>query len=234
MLHKVWLRITEFRRRSEASNSIAWCRKNAQSLEDFACGLDSELWDEAVEFSERLRAEAVEKLKSIGMDLGGGGDYRLLYFLSRHLNPNVVVETGVAAGYSTQAILSALHTNNKGRLYSSDFPYFRLDQPSRFVGFLVAEELKDRWELYDKGDRINLPIICRSVDTIGLLHYDSDKSRAGREYALRTMESRLNAGSVAIMDDIQDNLFFCDYVDRYECDYRVFEFENKFLGLIYF
>ena len=57
------------------------------------------------------------------MSLGGGGNFILLYFLTRKFN-KVVVETGVAAGWSSLAILGAFEKNGEGKLYSSDFPYF--------------------------------------------------------------------------------------------------------------
>jgi predicted O-methyltransferase YrrM len=44
----------------------------------------------------------------------------LLYTLARHAKPSLVVEVGVAAGRSTQVILSALDANDAGRLVSVD------------------------------------------------------------------------------------------------------------------
>ena len=45
----------------------------------------------------------------------------LLFFLTRFLKPNIVLETGVANGYSSKAILYAIKKNKKGSLFSSDF-----------------------------------------------------------------------------------------------------------------
>ena len=46
---------------------------------------------------------------------------RLLYFLVKFSRPDVVVETGVANGFSSSYILLALDSLNKGRLISIDY-----------------------------------------------------------------------------------------------------------------
>ena len=107
----------------------------------------------------RLQISADEKLKALDYDLGGGGNSPLLYFLVRSMRPRIVVETGVAAGFSSSAILTALKENGEGILYSSDFPYFRIKNPEKYIGLLVDEELKGNWTCLKQGDRFNLPEI---------------------------------------------------------------------------
>ena len=143
-----------------------------------------------------------------------------------------MVETGVAAGFSSQCILSALGANGTGHLYSSDFPYFRLERPEQYVGYLVDADLKDRWTLHIDGDRKNLPRILSQVSEIDLLHYDSDKSRSGRTMAMDLLGPKLANESVLIMDDIHDNLFFRDFATRQNRPWRVFKSTNKYVGLI--
>ena len=229
---KVWLRFKELKRHHEAPESWYWCNQVAQPLEEFAEQLNPRLWAETEAFSDRFNKETDSKMAALGIDLGGGGDYRLLYFITRLLKPACVVETGVAAGYSTRAILIALSVNKKGRLFSSDFPYFRLENPEQYVGYLVEDKLKDPWMLYLEGDRRNLPVICDVAPPINLFHYDSDKSWSGRQAALKIIRKHLAKDAVIIMDDIQDNLFFRNLTDRLGLPYRVFSFENKFLGLL--
>lgn len=163
---------------------------------------------------------------------GGGGHYPLLYFLTRYRKPAVVVETGVAAGFSSAAFLAAMNANGSGRLYSSDFSLFRLDHPESFIGRLVDDELRRNWTLRLKGDRSNLPAILREVGSVDLLHYDSDKTHSGRAFALAQVESRLAPEAVVVMDDIQDNLFFHDHVRRRQSRFRVIGFEGKSVGII--
>lgn len=164
--------------------------------------------------------------------MGGGGDYPLLYFLTRWTRPKVIVETGVAAGFSSHAFLAALHENGEGQLLSSDFPYVRLPDPARLVGCAVPDPLRARWKLGLEGDVTNLARFVGQVSAIDLFHYDSDKSYVGRRRAFDRVEPRLRPGATVMVDDIQDNLFFRDLVDRTRRPFHVFGFEGKYLGLI--
>jgi predicted O-methyltransferase YrrM len=232
MLGKMWLRIKEFRKRDEAGLSREWCAAAAEPLPQFLENLDKDIWVETVDFQKQLERESKVKLEALDFHLGGGGDYRLLYFLVRYMRPGCVVETGVAAGFSTQAILSGMAQNGNGRLFSSDFPYFRIEQPETYIGYLVDEELKDNWKLFIEGDGKNLLAIRDLVDSVDLFHYDSDKSSAGRSFAIDVLQEKMSANSILIMDDIQDNFFFRDFVTESKCRYHIFSFEDKYLGLI--
>lgn len=129
----------------------------------------------------------------------GGGDYELLYFLVRHLRPKVVVETGVSAGWLSQAFATALERNGgAGHLCRSDFSCFRATNPEHYIGILVDPGLKHRWSLSIDGDEAAIPRIVRTVRSIGLFHYDSDKNLSDREFAVRQVLP-------LVMDDIADN-----------------------------
>ncbi|MEM8494261.1 MAG: class I SAM-dependent methyltransferase [Planctomycetota bacterium] len=172
-------------------------------------------------------------MAKIDHPLGGGGAYPALYFLTRCMRPACVVETGVAAGFSSCSVLAALEANGEGRLYSSDFPYFRLPNPEQYVGVVVDEPLKKNWRLYLDGDDANLPRIVDSVDRIDLFHYDSDKSYSGRQAALEHVKGALSEEAVIVFDDIQDNSHFRDLVEETRPEsWRVFRFQGKYVGMI--
>lgn len=232
MASKLGRRLTERRLRENTAATMAWCAERVEDAGEFAAALDPALWQEACNFAEAFRDTAAAKVATLQFELGGGGDYRLLYFLTRLRRPQVVVETGVAAGYSSSAILSALEANGGGLLYSSDFPYFRLKDPERYIGFLVDEDLKKRWQLRIEGDEKNLPAICAEAGEIDLFHYDSDKYYAGRTFAMHIVEPRLAPDAIVIVDDIQDDWFFRDYAEQRGMPYRIFGFWGKYLGLI--
>lgn len=232
MAQKLALRADDYLHRSDTSAVRRWCSSLAESAESYARSRDSSLWDEAEEFSERFQASATERLQGLGVALGGGGHYTLLYFLARWKRPSVVVETGVAAGFSSAAILTALELNGRGQLLSSDFPYFRLEQPERFIGCLVDDRFRSTWRLEIKGDRANLPRLLQGAGKVDLFHYDSDKSHYGRRWAMRYVEPKLSSDALILMDDIQDNWYFKEEVERRGGKFRIFEFNRKYLGLI--
>ena len=77
------------------------------STEKFCKFIDKDLWEETLSEMDVLKNDANKILSEIQVDLGGGGNYYLLYFLVRKVNPKIVVETGVAAGWSSLSILRA-------------------------------------------------------------------------------------------------------------------------------
>ncbi len=232
MVGKMGTRVVDFFNPPNVAKWTEWARQRSGDATALAESLDKDLWQESLRFAERLRAEAKQRLAPLGVHLGGGGHYELLYFFTRLRRPRVVVETGVAAGFSSRAILEALERNGEGHLYSTDFPYFRLEDPERFIGMLVDDHLRHRWTLHKRGDQPGLAAITAEVHRIDLFHYDSDKRYAGRARAYDAVRSLLHKDSVLLMDDIQDDAFFHDLVEGCKDPWQVFEFEGKFLGLI--
>lgn len=231
MAEKVGLRLRERTYASGKGEAAQWCARQAISWADFAAALDADLWCETQDACTKLQKKAEEKLKNVVVDLGGGGHYPLLYFMVRYMKPREVVETGVAAGWSSQALLLALRKNGGGKLFSSDFPYFRLKNPERYIGYIVDADLRESWTLLTAGDRYNLPLIARLADTIDLFHYDSDKTYRGRAFALERLEPKFSETAAVLFDDIQDNFQFKDLVATRQWPFRVFAFEGKYVGL---
>jgi predicted O-methyltransferase YrrM len=220
LVHKVLKRLRGENDGGSAAND-AWLRENSTTSEVLARRFDPVLWDEAGEFDADNRAHARRILDQIPHDLGGGGDHRFLYWLTRYLQPQVIVETGVAAGWSSRAFLSALRKNGAGKLYSSDLPYFRLPKPERFVGVLIEPELRTDWSLHVEGDEVNLPRILAQVSQVDIFHYDSDKMRSGREYAMSLVTEKLSPGGIIVMDDIHNDDWFRTYVTSKDLPFAV-------------
>lgn len=214
-----------------AEENQAWLYKHAEDPGAFAAAIDREGWAEALRIAEELEVRAKKKLSEIPTTMGGGGLYPLLYFLVRKNSPATVVETGVAAGYSSQAVLAAMEANGTGHLYSSDLPYFRVENAEKYIGVLVAEELKPRWSLFLEGDERNLARINAEAPSIDLFHYDSDKSYTGRVRAWASVRGKLNPEAVVLWDDVQDNAHFHDWIERERPSmWRVFRFGGKYVG----
>jgi hypothetical protein len=233
MLKKIWLRFFDKKNRLSQDENLSWLSRESTNMSEFCMGLNESLWNDIQSDVERVCSDAKKRLEDIPFELGGGGAYPLLYFIVRLCKPKVVVETGVASGFSTYAILDALNKNETGHLYSSDFPYFRLSNPAQFIGIVVPENLKKRWSLYIKGDAVNLPEINREILNIDIFHYDSDKSYSGRVAAQKIFNDKITNKSWVIIDDIQDNCFFHDFVseNNYK-NWQVFEFEGKWVGVV--
>lgn len=232
MLKKVLRRFE----RKTADEALQWAKTMANiSTEQLCRMVDADLFEAIEDDIVSIEAKANNKLKDAGVDLGGGGNYVLLYFLIRKFKPSIVLETGVASGWTSLAILEALEINGKGHLYSSDFPYFRLENPEKYIGIVVeSSTLKERWSLDIRGDEFALPNIISLLGDkkINLFHYDSDKSYQGRSFAIKTIKCNLANDCIIIFDDIQDNLHFKDLVEEYSFNYKVVEFQSKYVGII--
>ncbi|WP_204138885.1 class I SAM-dependent methyltransferase [Halomicronema sp. CCY15110] len=233
MSKKVLKRLFDSSGKHSQAENMAWLKSHCSSFEAIAQRLDADLWQESTQYAVALEKHADVILKDIEFDLGGGGGYPFLYFITRYLKPEIVVETGVAAGFSSHAFLSAIAANATGSLYSSDFPYFRLPRPERYIGIVVPESLKSNWSLYLEGDEVNLPKIFQQVNQVDIFHYDSDKSYSGRELAMTQAKSKMSSMGIILMDDIQDNSYFYDYIENNQPPaWHVFEFRGKYIGLI--
>jgi predicted O-methyltransferase YrrM len=227
---------TRLRERTSAAkfeDPMPWLRKMSTDLGAYCHSFDAILWEEAEAESVKIEALAKKKLDTLDFDLGGGANTPLLYFLVRKLKPQTVLETGVAAGFSSQAVLYALRLNGEGRLFSSDLPYFRINDPEKYIGFVVDNDLRANWTCLIRGDKTNLPRIFSEIDSIDIFHYDSDKSYAGREWAMNLILPRMKKGGAVIMDDLNDNRYFEKFTQSMGVDAHVFEFKGKYVGLFF-
>ncbi|MGH9049112.1 MAG: class I SAM-dependent methyltransferase [Acidimicrobiia bacterium] len=233
MASKIVGRISDRPHAAREREAIAWAAGRAHTADEVGRAIDPEVWNEAQEFGARLDEAGRRQLAALEEDPRQGGAHAaLLYFLVRITEVETAVETGVALGYSTAAILGAMCANGRGHLYSSDFPAFRHRDPERHIGCLVDDNLRDRWTLDLRGDRKALERIGQLVDKIDLFHYDSDKTYRARERAVRRVEPLLAPDAVMMMDDIQDNLFFREHVETRGADCEVVEYEGKYLGIV--
>jgi predicted O-methyltransferase YrrM len=178
-----------------------------------------------------LRDEAQALADSASVAMGGPGDIDLLYAAVLLSGAERVVETGVAYGWSSLAILAALEAAGKGSLASVDMPYPLLDNEA-FVGVAVPQRFRARWTLVRRPDRFGLKSALAGFGgRIDLCHYDSDKSFGGRRYGYRLMWNALRPGGLFISDDIQDNLAFKEFVEEQGCVFAVTRYEGKYVGI---
>jgi predicted O-methyltransferase YrrM len=178
-----------------------------------------------------LLEEGRRLASAVDVRMGGAADLGLLYAATLSLQPDAALETGVAYGWSSLAILEALERNGKGALVSIDMPYPKRKN-ERWVGVVVPARLRSRWRLIRQPDRPGIRKGVRALGgSIGLAHYDSDKSYPGRMYAYPLLWDALLPGGLFISDDIQDNFAFRDFCDRRRIPFQIVRNGDKFAGL---
>ena len=166
---------------------------------------------------------ARQKAAACPVRLGGAANLDLLYWIAEHLQARTVIETGVALGWSSLAMLLSLSNRPGSLLASTDMPCRGLDADSRllssegYVGCVVPDHLKNYWRIYPFAYREGLPMALNTFSNPDMCHYDSDKSYAGRSWAYPKLWDALRAGGYLISDDIGDNLAlrdFCIHVNQ--------------------
>lgn len=178
-----------------------------------------------------LKQEAEALAQSASVLMGGPGDIDLLYAAVLLGGAQKLVETGVAYGWSSLALLAALDAQGAGALTSVDMPYPKMNNEA-WVGVAVPQRLRSRWTLVRQPDRFGLgKAIALHGGTIDLCHYDSDKSYPGRDYGYALMWRALRSGGIFISDDIQDNLAFRDLIARLNVSFAVTEYQGKYVGI---
>jgi len=176
--------------------------------------------------------KSFELQKKSSTIMGGSAHINLLYNCVKLIKPKIVIETGVAYGWSSLAILKALSETTNGKLFSIDMPYPRKNN-DKDVRIVVPSYLKKNWHLVRKPDNPGiLDVLNKIKKKIDLCHYDSDKSWWGRKYAYPILWNSLNSNGIFISDDIQDNLYFCEFVKNKSLKFAVVKFKGKFIGLI--
>ena len=164
--------------------------------------------------------------------MGGEGAISFIYQLVKHSNAKKIIETGVAYGWSSLSILLAIKDSKDARLISNDMPYINMENDA-YVGCVVSENLKDKWELQRLPDIKGIPLALEKFNNkIDFCHYDSDKSYTGRMWATPLLWNALNKNCSLVADDINDNLafkHFCESVNRTPV---IIEHLGKFVGIV--
>lgn len=179
-------------------------------------------------YSEEFK-KATQKEKDCPIKMGGPGALELIYYACEFTKAKNVVETGVAYGWSSLAALVSVE-KRAGKLYSSDMPYLG-QNGDQYVGCIIPENLKKYWKLYRQADRESLPKIFTETAFCDVIHYDSDKSYEGRNWAYEQLYTSLRKGGVFISDDIGDNSAYQDFCDKHSIKTEVIGYEGKYIGV---
>lgn len=171
-----------------------------------------------------------------------GSDYELadigfeegiyLYSILRKLKPETAVETGVCNGFSTAFILLALAKNQKGQLYSLDFPEVAgvdyddgtfwegkrgaVIPKDQEPGWAIPEHLKIRWDLTLGKSQEKLPELLARLGEIDFFIHDSEHSYECQWFECNESYKFLREGGILMMDDMSWNNSFDNFANEKE------------------
>lgn len=164
-------------------------------------------------------------------EMGGAGDLGLLYAATVLSKAEKAIETGVAYGWSSLAILTGMAERQRPHLVSVDMPYPKMANDP-FVGIVVPEELRSSWSLIREPDRRGIErAIAQLGSSVDLVHYDSDKSYQGRQYGYPLLWAALRGGGVFISDDIEDDLAFKEFMEERGTPFAITQCEERYIGI---
>ena len=208
----------------------AWAAENAISYTEALKKLEINGETIGLDINTINDGKRLEKNSSVKM--GGSGHIHLIYDCVKLLRAEKVIETGVAYGWSSLAILKAFYDIGSGKLCSVDMPYPRRNNEKE-VGIVVPQYLRENWVLIRKPDKPGITEALKKLNgKIDICHYDSDKSWWGRHYAYPILWKSLKSNGLFISDDIQDNLYFSKFVSDKLSSFAVIKFKKKYVGLI--
>lgn len=167
------------------------------------------------EFYELLRDKAgLKKENFLNLDMLDRTRGPLLYLICKLLRSEIIVETGVANGFSSSLILKALMENKKGKLYSIDFPNQPGHEISNKIGWLIPDDLRSRWELIVGDSKQELPALIEKLGQVNIFFHDSDHSYEHMLFELNAVWDAIVEGGVILADDVHMNRAYNDFCLR--------------------
>jgi len=154
------------------------------------------------EFAACLRgAEAA--MRSLGLQSADLYAKKILaqYATIRAVQPETVVETGVANGVSSSYLLLALAKNNRGKLYSvevGDKNYLPKGKPN---GWIVPDFLRQRWEMRFGDSKVLLPALLKELQRCDVFIHDSLHTYDHMLWEFREAYPFLRDGGLLFADD---------------------------------
>jgi predicted O-methyltransferase YrrM len=202
------------------------------NLGQFFGSSSSEILAEAAlqEIEQQVRGRLEEVRHNCPFPLAYSADIAMAqccYLVCRLLKPAVVLETGVAYGTSSAFILRALQENGKGMLHSVDVVWSTAPDAHHFIGALVPEELRSRWQLHLGASRRVMPGLLRKLQRVDLFVHDSLHTYWNMRREFTTVWPYLSDGGVVMSDDVHRNQAFGELKEKRVRHWQVVRETNK-------
>jgi predicted O-methyltransferase YrrM len=163
-------------------------------------------------------------MASMGLRVGKGHDAdanlaHVVWCAIRHMDPQRVLETGVARGVTSVLALRALSQSNGGlgRLWSIDLPPMMPGWHEQSK-VLVDETAWPDWTYVRGSSRRTMNATCAVMKSIDIFIHDSLHTPQTMKYEFEKAWPYMRAGALLISDDIEDNAAFVDFVKSHDVE----------------
>lgn len=132
------------------------------------------------------------------------GTHGILYLTVRKFKPSHFIETGIAHGYSSYIILSAMKQNGYGKLTSiDDSKVFGLCEKEVPIGWIVPDTFRSNWNIIAGKTNKVLPGISEAFDAF---MHDSGHTDENMTFEYNWAAAGLKQSGILISDDIDRNM----------------------------
>jgi len=138
---------------------------------------------------------------------------RLLYYLVKYSQPDIIVETGVANGFSSSYLLLALNSLNKGKLISIDYlvmPWHTREK----VGQAIPDYLRKWHDLIIGNSMTELEKLKNSTKHFDIFIHDSSHTYKHMMNEYQIAWPHVNEGGFLLSDDVSQNDAFLEFADQ--------------------
>ncbi len=140
---------------------------------------------------------------------------RVVYCLTLHLQPERLLETGVARGITTRFLLEAIAENGHGHLWSIDLPPPGEPEIHDQIGMAVPDRLRSSWTYVSGSSRRRLRPLLSKIRTIDLFVHDSRHTQRNLTFELHHAWAALRPHGAVIVDDVDLNCGFHEFRRTY-------------------
>ena len=193
-----------------------------------------------------LLEEVVKRVNTASGEHGGISleDGLVIYGLVRALNPEYVIETGVAAGVSTAFLGAALIDNGKGKLFSIELPPNKVrnirqadgatfDWPHKAVGWAIPNEIHleiaSRHTLILEDVNTALPRLLSQLPFVDLFIHDDLHTPNHMLWEYELVWPKLRPGGILASDDVNEG--WLDFCQRRHCGEKALRNIQRFAAV---
>ena len=137
---------------------------------------------------------------------------RFLFSICVKNKPEIVIETGVANGFSSSYFLLAMNQNQKGKLISID-DIVRPWQTKEKIGRAIPDQLKYRHTLIVGDSKIELKKLVKNLDEIDIMMHDSSHTYQHMMNEFKIVWPHIKKNGLLLSDDVSQNDAFLDFAD---------------------
>ena len=173
---------------------------------------DSDLY-KLKEVGEYIYGKLKEECNRWTPDMWGlQGTHGILYLVVRKFKPSHFIETGIAHGYSSYIILSAMKENGFGKLTSiDDSKTFGLCGKEVPIGWIVPGDIRPNWNIITGKTNEVLPSISEPFDAF---MHDSGHTDEIMTFEYNWAAAGLRKSGILMSDDIDRNMAWSRFLNN--------------------